>query len=122
MKDFNYLLGKIETVLYRIVPFIIGLAVFFIIWQIFNYVMSAADEEKRSEAKKYIVYGVIGVFLMLSVWGLVNIVYNTFNLDNRIDPDQIPQVPHIEIPDGGTPDNIYDNDGDGFPDDPLTPF
>lgn len=87
------LLSKIASIIDAVVPFIVGLAVFVIIWNIFTYITHAADEEKRGEAKKFILWGVIGVFMMLSVWGFVNILVNTFQLDKIIRPGDIPKVP-----------------------------
>ncbi len=98
-QDIGWFLDKIRTILDDAVPFIVGLAVFVIIWGIFTYITQATNEEKREEAKKYILWGVVGVFMMLSVWGFVNILLNTFSLDNQIDPDTIPTVPEL---DGGT--------------------
>lgn len=75
-------ISQLVSIMNLIVPFLIGLAVFLIIWGILGYISHAADEEKRQEAKDFIMWGVIGVFLMLSVWGLISILVNTFNLDN----------------------------------------
>ena len=88
-------LDQVRGVIDAIVPFIIGLAVFVVIWGILRYVTHAADEEKRAEARQYIIYGIIGVFFMLSIWGFVNILYNTFDLDRNISPGQIPEVPQL---------------------------
>ena len=74
------LLTQIENILNVIIPFIIGLAVFTIIWGIFTYITKAGEEEKRSEAKLYIVWGIIAVFCMLSIWGFVNILINSFGI------------------------------------------
>ncbi len=95
---FSGLIGRLNEVLNTIVPFIVGLAVFVIFWGIFTYLTEAADEEKRAEAKKFILWGIIGVFMMLSVWGFVNILVNTFSLAKNISPDQIPKVPQITAP------------------------
>jgi uncharacterized membrane protein YidH (DUF202 family) len=76
------LISQFNTILNYIVPFLIGLAVFIIIYGIFGYISQAADEEKRKEAKDFIMWGVIGVVVMLSVWGLVSVLVNTFNLDS----------------------------------------
>lgn len=92
------LLGDIRDVLDNAIPFIIGLAVFVILWGIFNYITHAAEEEKRTEARQYIVWGIIGVFFMLSVWGFVNILVNTFNLNTTIGDDAIPKVPPLAAP------------------------
>jgi hypothetical protein len=45
-------------------------------------VFLAADEEKKEKAKSTVIYGVIALFVMISIWGLVNILYNTFGLTN----------------------------------------
>ncbi|HEY4508405.1 MAG TPA: hypothetical protein VJJ55_01985 [Candidatus Paceibacterota bacterium] len=87
------LLGKVRGILDALIPFIIGLAVFVIIWGIFNYVVHAAEEEKRAEARAYIVWGIVGVFFMISIWGFVTILLNTLGVGSTIDPSQIPTVP-----------------------------
>jgi len=52
-------------------------AVVYIIYGAFTMITS---EEKREEAKKTIYYGIIGLFVMISIWGFVNILDKTFNL------------------------------------------
>lgn len=88
-------LNRLKGILEGIIPFIVGLAVFVILWGIFTYISQAANEEKRAEARLYIIYGILGVFFMLSIWGFVNILVNTFVLDKEIKPDQIPRVPPL---------------------------
>ena len=90
------LLARMEEILNVIIPFIIGLAVFTILWGIFIYITKAGEEEKRTEAKLYIVWGIIAVFSMLSIWGFVNILVNSFTLDTTI-PKNWPLAPTIEI-------------------------
>lgn len=115
------LLDIVQGIIDKLVPFIIGLAVFIIVWGIFGYISHSADEEKRAQARQFIVWGVVGVFCMLSIWGFVNILYNTFTLDRQIKGDQIPRVPRFEgtVPNGdgsGEYDANWDYDGDGFMD------
>ena len=69
---------------------IISAAVLYVIWGAFNMIRS---EEKREEGKKTIMYGIIGIFVMISVWGLVNILNRTFNLQQGpIEPPQLIKV------------------------------
>lgn len=89
-------IAKLGGILNTAVPFIIGLAVFVIIWGIFNYIAHAAEEEKRAEARQFIVWGIIGVFVMVSIWGFVNILLGTFSLDTVIKPESIPKVPKLQ--------------------------
>ncbi len=44
------------------------------------YILSPGDEEAVKSGHKIVLWGLIGFFVMLSVWGLVNVVVNTFGL------------------------------------------
>ncbi len=94
-------INQVNGIINVIIPFLVGLAVLIIIWGVFNYISGAGDEEKRAQAKQYIIWGVIGVFIMLSVWGLVSILTNSFSLD--VTPGEAPVV---------NPDELY---GDNLP-------
>jgi hypothetical protein len=74
-------INRLQSLINIIIPFLIGIAVLVIIYGILGYVMSAGNEEKRGEAKQFIIWGFIGVFIMLSVWGLINILINSFGTD-----------------------------------------
>jgi fumarate reductase subunit D len=71
----------VEAFVNRTTPFIIGLAVFIIIWGVFRMISGAGDDTQRAEAQKLVFWGVVGIFIMISIWGLVRILINTFNLD-----------------------------------------
>src|SRR3989338_9365525 len=88
-------LNQLRGILGALIPFIVGLAVFVILWGIFTYISQAANEEKRAEARLYIIYGILGVFFMLSIWGFVYILVNTFTLDKEIKAGDIPKVPPL---------------------------
>jgi len=81
---------QLGAVINAIVPFLVGLAVLIVIYGIVGYILNAADEEKRKEGQKFVIWGIVGIFVMISVWGLVNILYNTFHLTNT--PDVVTNV------------------------------
>ena len=83
-------ISQIKALLNTIVPFHVGIAVFTVIWGIFGYISNSAEEEKRAEARQFILWGVIFIFFMLSIWGLVNILNNSFNLKKT--PIAVPSV------------------------------
>lgn len=49
--------------------------------------------EKKEEGKSFIIWGIVALFVMVSVWGLVNILRSTFQLDNN----NIPVAPTIPV-------------------------
>lgn len=95
------LLNQINAVINAIIPFLVGIAVLVIIWGVFQYISGAGDEEKRGEARKFIMYGVIGVFLMLSIWGFVNVLANSFDLKKTPLPEgSLPNFGGEALPSG----------------------
>jgi hypothetical protein len=58
-----------------------GAAVVIFVYHVIKYfILPNAD---RSEAGSYVLYSVIGFFVILSFWGLVNVLQNTFGLQNE---------------------------------------
>ncbi len=72
-----------------IIPFLFALATVAFIWGVIQYYLNPDNEEKRKKGKSFIIGGLIALFVMLSVWGLVAILTNTFGLSNTI--PQLPQ-------------------------------
>ena len=60
--------------------FIMALAIVFFMWNVFKYFFKADGD--KTEAGQYVMYSVIGFAVMLTFWGLVNLVINTFQLNN----------------------------------------
>ena len=73
-----------------VLPVIISLAVLYLLWGIFQYVKSN-DTAKQEEARGYIIWSLIALAVMVSVWGLVNILTSTLNLDKTAPPP--PPIP-----------------------------
>ena len=82
IRDVWSIFGFIKRILDTVLPLIIALAVVYFVWGIFKYVM-AGDDDAKAAAKDKIIYGVVGLFVMISVWGLVNILVNTFGISNQ---------------------------------------
>ncbi|MEN9622245.1 MAG: Type secretion system pilin [Candidatus Parcubacteria bacterium] len=71
-------------------------SVVYIVYGAFNMISS---EEKREAGKQTIYYGIIGLFVMISIWGLVSILANTFGLSDTTSSDVIGEsADFINIP------------------------
>ncbi len=72
------LIGALNTV---VVPVIFALAFLVFVWGVANYfIFSVGDEEKRRAGKQFILWGIIGMVVLFSVWGLVNLLLSTLGL------------------------------------------
>lgn len=80
--DFKTLIGKIVTGVFDpLVLVIVGGAVIYFLIGILKCIQSVGDEAKRKEGGTMMTYGVIALFVMVTVWGLVHALEKTFNLD-----------------------------------------
>lgn len=84
--------GFIKRILDTALPLLIAAAVVWFVYGLFQLFL-AADEEKKEKAKSTVIYGVIALFVMVSVWGLVNILVGTFNLNNNT--QRLPDLPAV---------------------------
>lgn len=72
-------LCKVNELLSAVVPVLIALAVVYFVWGVVSY-MFGGDEEAKKNGRGRIIYGIIGLAVIVSLWGLVNILTNTFGL------------------------------------------
>lgn len=89
------LLAQANDLINRLIPFIIALTILIFLWGVFKFVVSGGDGEARKEAQGYMIWGIVALFVMVSVWGLVNILVRSFNLDNTA-----PASPGLPAPAG----------------------
>ena len=78
-----------------IVPVLIALGVLLLVLGVVQYVI-ADDEEAKAKGRVRVIYGVIGLAVIIGVRGLVNFLRNTFGLNNNTNI-QLPTVP-VHIP------------------------
>lgn len=72
---------KIGDILDIIIPILIVLGVVLFVWGVVMYVI-ASDEEAKKKGRDRMIYGIIGLVVIIAMWGLVGIVKNSFGLDN----------------------------------------
>jgi hypothetical protein len=70
------LVGYLNQALYLLM----AAAVVTFVWYIIQYYIK--PNEERAKAGQYVLWAIIGFFVVLSVWGFVNILTNTLGLDN----------------------------------------
>ena len=56
-----------------IVPIVVALGVVYFLWNLVHYVINMDNEKEREQFKKYTINSVIGIFVMLSLWGIITI-------------------------------------------------
>jgi uncharacterized membrane protein len=85
------IISTITGILNTLIPVLITVAVVYFIWGVIQYTVST-DEEAKKKAKTGIIQGLIGLFVIVSFWGIIAIVKSTFNFQDQ-QLNQIPTVP-----------------------------
>jgi uncharacterized membrane protein len=72
------LLNSIETEIVKpLIFFLLALAAIYFVWGVFMFVQSYDNESKRADYKRHMVYGIIGLGIMLSVQGIIDLIKDT---------------------------------------------
>lgn len=85
-------LCTIRDIMNTIIPILIVLGVIYFIWGVITY-MIGADEEAKKKGRDKIIYGIIGLVVIVAMWGLVGLITRTFGLNNNTVNIQAPCVP-----------------------------
>src|SRR3989338_296825 len=75
----QYIICKIGDIFSIIIPVLVVLGVVYFVWGVVTYVISS-DEEAKKSGRERMIYGIIGLVVIVAMWGLVGIVVNTFGV------------------------------------------
>jgi hypothetical protein len=76
-----------------LIPLIFALSFLWFLWNMFQYIFFQEDE-KKDKARAGMIWGIIGLFIMFSIWGLVRLIVNTADLNSAAPTDtELPVIP-----------------------------
>jgi len=64
-----------------------ALAVVYFLYGVFEFIANGANEEKKTAGKSHMLWGVVGIGIMMAVFTILQLVMNTLNIKG-IDPEQ----------------------------------
>jgi hypothetical protein len=73
------ILQVISQIFGVVIPILVTLAVIYVIVGVIKYA-TASDDETQATARKSILHGIIALFVIVSIWGLVAILNQTFGV------------------------------------------
>lgn len=78
--DASDILGTISSIFGVLIPILVTFAVIYVIIGVIRYA-TASDEETQTTARKSIISGIIALFVIVSIWGLVAVINSTFGIN-----------------------------------------
>ena len=89
------ILGVVAQLVGAATPIVVALALIYFFWGLANFILSSGEADKRKEAVAIMIYGIIALFVMVSIWGVVNVLQSTFNIQPGSDV-RAPRVQGID--------------------------
>ncbi|MCH7597832.1 hypothetical protein IID27_02170, partial [Patescibacteria group bacterium] len=75
------IIDAIGDIITTITPVIVALALLYFFWGLAKYILAAGDETAQGEGKRIMIWGIIALFVIVSVWGLVQVLNTTFGIN-----------------------------------------
>jgi fructose-specific phosphotransferase system IIC component len=76
--DFN------SIILFPFIGFLTAVAVLIFIYGGFEYIIHADNSAAREQGRKHLMWGIVGLFVMLVAFGILSIAAGTFGLNDEL--------------------------------------
>lgn len=77
------LIRGIKTIIGLLIPVAFALALLFFFWGMAKFVLKAGEESGREEGKEIMKWGIIALFVIASIWGIVAFIQDELDIDPR---------------------------------------
>ena len=73
----------------RLIPLLGAIAFLMFIWGVARFIRAAGNEKELKDSKNLLVWGVIGMFVLITIWGIVSFLRSEFGFGSEVG---IPQL------------------------------
>lgn len=85
---FNGFITNVDNMIINpLIGFLFALAIVYFLYGMLEFLMHQDNEEKKETGKSHMLWGVIGIVIMLGVWSILGMLLRTFNISG-INPEQ----------------------------------
>ena len=83
---------NVKNLVNLIIPVFFGVAVIYFFWGLVQYLRAGGDPKAQEQGKSHMLWGIIALAVMVSVYGLINWLVTLSGVNNSFTPT-FPQVP-----------------------------
>lgn len=87
------ILNRLNGVVRSLLPLLLSVVTIVFIWGVITTLVAGGDMGKRKKGRDIVLYGLIGLFVIISTWGLVALLANTFGLPSEGEITRLPGAP-----------------------------
>jgi uncharacterized membrane protein YidH (DUF202 family) len=79
--DLDSFLGKVSTqIINPLIVLLFGLAIAFFLYGVLEFILNQENEEAKTNGRSHMIWGIIGLTIMMGVWVIMGMIIKTFNL------------------------------------------
>jgi K+-transporting ATPase A subunit len=78
------LLREFKSILDLLIPIVFALALIFFFWGIAQFIRSAGDTKTLESGKNKMIWGIVGLFVMISIYGIIKYIGNSLGIETPI--------------------------------------
>ncbi|PIP55934.1 MAG: hypothetical protein CO183_01225 [Candidatus Zambryskibacteria bacterium CG_4_9_14_3_um_filter_42_9] len=92
--NLNSILLGVGRLVNNALPIVFALALLAFFWGLAKFILAQGNEDAKEQGKRIMIGGIIALFVMASIWGLVNFIQSAFDVNEiqNITP------PSVQIP------------------------
>ncbi len=95
LNNVETLFRSVGRIVDLLLPLVVALALLFFFWGLAKFVLAAGDEVDAKKGKDMMIWGVVALFIMISVWGLVSWVGTALGIGQGQSSGATPTVTNI---------------------------
>jgi len=76
--DVPELLNLLFNIVRALIPIVVGASLLFFFWGLARFIWASGNEVDKEKGKDLMIWGIIALFVMISVWGIVLLLQNSF--------------------------------------------
>lgn len=77
----------VDLIINPIILLVFSIGFLWFMWGLVAVLWNLKSGEVTQESKDRIIWGIVGMFIMVTVWGIISLVTNTFGIDQRTATD-----------------------------------
>jgi uncharacterized membrane protein YidH (DUF202 family) len=89
--SFDSFLANVNSMIINpLIAFLFALAVVYFLYGGLEFIMNQENEEKKTTGKSHMLWGIVGITIMLGVWTIMGMIIRTFNIEGvKVDEGKV---------------------------------
>jgi uncharacterized membrane protein len=83
-QDLTAFVTYMSGIVGALVPIASTLAVVFFFWGLAKFILNSGDEEKRKEGKDIMIWGILALFVLVTIYGIIGFMQETLGNDGTV--------------------------------------